>query len=292
MTVLWASSWVIIKFGLSDIPPITFSGLRYSIASLILLGVIVSNRQYRDELKGRKRPWWTTLASYGVVFVAVTQGAQFVALSLLEAITVSTLLNLTPLVVLVLGVLILQEVPTRHQIVWIMVGITGVLLFLYPVGEVNLLGLVVVACGILANAFSSIMGRKINRRKEYTPVVVTGVSMSIGSLLLLIAAVLVEGITPLSLLSIGYILWLSIVNTAFAFTLWNRAMRTLRALDISIINGTMMPQIVLLSIVFLGELPELLDWIGILLVGLSALIVQVIQARHMQKRESIQDGEE
>ena len=125
VTVLWSSSWVIIKFGLSDIPPITFSGLRYSLASLILLGVIASNKQYRDELKGRERSWWTTLVSYGVIFVAVTQGAQFVALSLLEAITVSTLLNLTPLVVLVLGVLILQEVPSRHQVAWILVGISG-----------------------------------------------------------------------------------------------------------------------------------------------------------------------
>jgi drug/metabolite transporter (DMT)-like permease len=136
------------------------------------------------------------------------------------------------------------------------------------------------------------MGRKINRQKEYTPIVVTGVSMSIGSLLLMIAALSIEGIPLLSPLSIVYILWLSVVNTAFAFTLWNRAMRTLRALDISIINGTMMPQIVILSIMFLGELPEFLDWIGIFLVGLSAIVVQVLQARRMQEKSASQDIEE
>ena len=37
VTVLWASSWVIIKFGLEEIPPLLFSGLRYEIAALALL---------------------------------------------------------------------------------------------------------------------------------------------------------------------------------------------------------------------------------------------------------------
>ncbi|MGD9382068.1 MAG: hypothetical protein PVI03_06450, partial [Candidatus Thorarchaeota archaeon] len=39
VTVLWASSWVIIKFGLEGegLPPITFAGLRYSIAAGILV---------------------------------------------------------------------------------------------------------------------------------------------------------------------------------------------------------------------------------------------------------------
>ena len=47
VTVLWASSWVIIKFGLEGegLPPVTFAGLRYSIAAGILLAIILSNRR-------------------------------------------------------------------------------------------------------------------------------------------------------------------------------------------------------------------------------------------------------
>jgi drug/metabolite transporter (DMT)-like permease len=36
VTVLWSSSWVLIKTGLRDIPPLTFAGLRYAIAAAIL----------------------------------------------------------------------------------------------------------------------------------------------------------------------------------------------------------------------------------------------------------------
>ncbi|MFX1482391.1 MAG: EamA family transporter, partial [Promethearchaeota archaeon] len=41
VTVLWSSSFVIIKFGLNEIPPLTFAGLRYSIASIILMTLIL-----------------------------------------------------------------------------------------------------------------------------------------------------------------------------------------------------------------------------------------------------------
>ena len=33
VTFLWSTSWVLIKFGLTGIPPLTFAGLRYSLAS-------------------------------------------------------------------------------------------------------------------------------------------------------------------------------------------------------------------------------------------------------------------
>jgi drug/metabolite transporter (DMT)-like permease len=34
---LWATSWVLIKIGLQEIPALTFAGLRYALASLVLL---------------------------------------------------------------------------------------------------------------------------------------------------------------------------------------------------------------------------------------------------------------
>jgi drug/metabolite transporter (DMT)-like permease len=49
------------------------------------------------------------------------------------------------------------------------------------------------------------------------------------------------------------IAWLAVVNTAFAFTLWNHTLRTLSAVESSIINNLMLPQIAILAFVFLGE---------------------------------------
>ena len=288
VTILWASSWVIIKFGLEEIPPLTFSGLRYIIAAFILLAIVQAKEEYRASMWSQEKRWWATMALYGVVFVSITQGAQFVGLDRLDAISVSILLNLTPIVVLFLGVFLLREIPSRRQSFFIILVVAGAMIYFYPLdlNTSEMLGLVVVIIGVIANAFSSVLGRSINRKRESPPIVITAASMTIGAVILVVTGLIVDGIVSFSLLSLFYVLWLSVVNTAFAFTLWNRAMQTLRAVDTTIINSTMLPQITILSIVFLGEMPGLLDWVGLIILAVSVAIVQVLQARRVAEEQN------
>ena len=79
----------------------------------------------------------------------------------------------------------------------------------------------------------------------------------------------------LSLSNWAIIVWLAVVNTAFAFTLWNRTLRTLTAMESSIINNTMLFQIAVLAWAFLGED---LDWwkvSGMVLAAAGTLVVQL-----------------
>ncbi len=287
VTMLWSSSWVIIKFGLSELTPLVYSGLRYGVASVILLAYVLSRTDLRNSVVTLTRSQVRRLALYGAVFIALTQGAQFVGLSLLDSITVSMMLNLTPFMVLTLGILFLKEVPTRRQIGLIFLGLFGVFIYFQPVNlpAAALTGLLVVTIGVLANAFSSIMGRSLNRDRVIPAVVVTVVSMTVGAAILLWTALWVEGFAPLSMTSVFFVLWLGVVNTAFAFPIWNHAMRTLRAIDMTLINSTMLPQIALLAVLILGDRPDSLDWLGLVLVGLSALFVQLSQARHANLQE-------
>lgn len=49
------------------------------------------------------------------------------------------------------------------------------------------------------------------------------------------------------------ILWLSVVNTALAFALWNHALKTLRVYEQSILQNSMLIQITILAFIFLNE---------------------------------------
>ncbi len=281
VTVLWSSSWVIIKFGLEEIPPLIFAGLRYSIASFILLMLIGARVERRAALKGRTRKWWAILAVYGLIYITATQGTQFLALNYLPAITLSLLLNLTPIFVLAMSIPWLKETPSRIEIFFILVGVIGVLIYFYPLDfvGVSILGLLIGMFSLVSNSLSSIIGRAINRARDTPALIVTGISMSIGSLILLVLGFTTEVVAPLSLTSWILILWLAVFNTALAFTLWNRAMRDLRAIDTTLINSTMMPQIILLSILFLGEFPDAISWVGLILLAIGITAVQVFQAR-------------
>jgi len=102
VTFLWSTSWVLIKISLKDIPPITFAGLRYSLAALLLVPAMIKQRAAFASLTGKD---WRNLVLLGVVFYALTQGGQFVTMKYLDTITFSLLLNFSAVVVALMGII-------------------------------------------------------------------------------------------------------------------------------------------------------------------------------------------
>lgn len=273
---LWATSWVFIKIGLKDIPPVTFAGLRYFIAflSLLILAALNGSKREIRQLPGSA---WARLILLGALFYAATQGAIFVALAYLPAVTVNLLWSFSSVIVAVMGAVWLAERPSAIQWFGMILAVLGAALYFLPVEipRSQTVGVIVASIGILANAFSSILGRDVNRSARIPPLIVTIISMGAGSVMLLTAGIAIEGLPAMDLQSWGIVLWLSLVNTAFAFTLWNHTLRTLSAVESSIINGTMMIWIPILAVLFLGETITAKEILGLVITGLGTLIVQL-----------------
>jgi drug/metabolite transporter (DMT)-like permease len=273
---LWATSWVFVKIGLQDIPPVTFAGLRYFLAFLCLLVVLLFNRS-RRELKELSKSDWLRFLLLGILLYAGTQGAVFVALAYLPAVTVNLLWSFSSVAIALLGAALLSERPRVLQWLGMGLAVLGAVIYFYPVDipQNQTLGLIVAFVGALANAFASILGRDINRLSRYSPLVITVISMGAGSVLLLGAGLAVEQTPTLDLQSWGIVLWLALVNTAFAFTLWNHTLRTLTAMESSIINGTMLVWVALFAVLFLGETITGKEAVGLIAASLGTIIVQV-----------------
>lgn len=273
---LWSTSWVLIKIGLEDIPALTFAGLRYMLAFLCLLPFVLRSRQL-PIIRHLPAATWLRLTVLGLLLYTITQGSQFLALSYLPAITTNLLLSVSAAVVALLGMFLLAERPTLSQWGGLALYLIGVLVYFYPASlpANQMFGVVVAIVCVLGNALSSILGRSVNRSQELTPLTVTVVSMGIGAIALLAIGVYVQGFPRLSLLNWAIIAWLAVVNTAFAFTLWNHTLRHLSAMESSIINNTMMIQIPILALLFLNERMSGREWVGLLFAGLGILIVQL-----------------
>ena len=293
VTILWSSSFVIIKFGLLEIPPLIFAGLRYTVAAIILMIAALAFRSPRTEIQSLSKRWWGRLVLYGVVYYSITMGTQFVGLLLLPATTVSFILNFTIILVVMLAFVFLHERPNWKQIVLVFIAVLGAFLYFWPIDILtsSLLGILVVVISLIANAFSAIIGREINRSQQVSALVVTATSMMIGAILLLVAGFLTTPVFLLSPNGIIIIIWLAIVNTALAFTLWNQTMQRLTALESTIINSTMLVQIAILSFVFLGEMITVPDWIGIILVMTAAMLIPVLRTKSQNKTEDSINGE-
>jgi drug/metabolite transporter (DMT)-like permease len=274
VTFLWSTSWVIIKFGLTDIPALPFAGLRYFIAFLCLLPFAFFRKSSAawKKLSGRE---CVLLGALGLIYYALTQGSQFLSLSYLPAMTASLILNFTTTVVALSGIALLSERPSHLQWIGVIINLSGVLIYFFPVDlpSRQVIGVMVAIVGVIANAGSSLLGRYVNRMGTISPLQVTIVSMGIGSVLLLIAGVITQGFPQLSPSNWLAILWLAVVNTAVAFTLWNKTMRVLSAMESSIINSTMLVQIAILAWIFLGERVNWQEGIGMFLAAAGVMIV-------------------
>lgn len=287
VTFLWSTSWVLIKIGLSDLDlaPLSFAGLRYALAAAVLLPLAIPALRHARTL-GTGRGTLARVALLGLLFYAVTQGAQFAALVYLPAVAVSLALSATPVLVALVG-LRGGERPTLIQVVGTLAVVGGAALYFGPIelGPAATLGLVIATVGVAANAASALLGRALARGAVAAVGGILGlttVSMTIGALVLLGIGLVLEGPPAIGASGWLVIAWLAVVNTAFAFTVWNHTLRTLTAVESSVMNNTMLIQVAVLAWVFLDEALDMRQVAGLAIALAGVLAVQIRRPRVIQ----------
>ena len=187
------------------------------------------------------------------------------------------MLYLTPIFVLVLSVFFLNERPTRGQMVGIVFTLFGVFIFFNEalVGIGIITGVVITFISGVGWAIYMILCRYYFAENNESVISLTTISMLFGAIMLI-------GVTGFSgnLVNVSFngwmiILWLSIVNTAVAFFLWNHALRTLKVIEQAILQNSMLIQIAILAFIFLQEPISIQQIIGMIIVFSGVLIVQL-----------------
>jgi drug/metabolite transporter (DMT)-like permease len=276
VTVLWSSSWVLIRFGLDDeaLPPITFAGLRYGLAAVVLMSLTLARPTTRDSLRQLQRHDLVVLAGLGFVFYTFTQGAQFVAIKYQPAATTSLVLSMTPLLVAAASARSLGERPVRRQYVGAALVAGGALVYFAGDLGATALGLTAALVALGANTASALLGRYANRGHSTPPLVITAVTMSVGATLLVLSGLVLDGWPEVSTRAAVLIVWLALVNTAAAFTLWNASLRHLSAVESSGLNNTMLIQIGVLAWIFLDEPLGVLGTAAVIIVSIGIALTR------------------
>jgi drug/metabolite transporter (DMT)-like permease len=276
VTFLWSSSYVLIRIGLKEINPLAFAAYRYFLASLILL--IPFYLQFRKNKTGRfniKQVSVFLVLGFTGFFIA--QGFQFLGLFFLNSVTVTFILNLTPLFVLGLSILFLNELPSKVQFIGIIMTLFGVIIFFYDAladfGTV--IGVLITLVSGIGWAFYIILSRHFLSKDTESVLTLTSTAMIFGAFMLLGATGLTGNLVHVSLNGWIIILWLSIVNTAIAFFLWNHALKTLKAIEQAILQNTMLIQISLMAFFFLQEPITEYNILGMMIVFSGVLIAQL-----------------
>jgi drug/metabolite transporter (DMT)-like permease len=211
----------------------------------------------------------------GLSGYTIAQGLQCIGLYYLPAVSVTFILNFTPVMVLVLGILVLGERPTQLQILGLTLVIMGAYLYFDSfIISNSILGVLITLLSGFGWASYLVLGRYLFVKKEVAPLSLTSYSMGLGTLILFGASTFLEGFPPISFSSWIIIIWLASVNTALAFFLWNHALQRLEAFEISVLQNTMLAQIAILAWFFLDERLTFIKIISMAMVFFGAIIVQ------------------
>ena len=275
VTFLWSSSYVLVKIGLDQIqiPPLTLVALRYAVASAVLIPLAIRRRSF--TMLGDSRTL-RRIGFLGLTGYAVAQGLQCLGLFYLPAVSVTFILNFTPVFVLAMGVFALGERPAKAQLVGMGLVLVGAYLFFNdPMSGSSPVGILITLFSGLGWAAYMVYSRYTFVREEFDLLGLTAFSMGAGTLILVAAALVFEGVSSVPPSGWGIIAWLGVVNTALAFFLWNHALQRLEAFETSILQNTMLIQIAVLSWVFLGERLTGMKLVAMAMVFLGVLTVQL-----------------
>lgn len=278
-TTIWASSFVFVKIGLGYMGPLTIAGFRYFLAFLVLLPFLIRKGTIRQPIS---KGIWLRLFAIGVSAYTVGNGALFFGLKYLPATTVSFLMSLSPLLILIGSAVWLKEIPTRWQVLGIIVSLFGsVLFFSSGLQSGEPAGIIIVIIGLIGFMIFGILGREIAKVKQLDTITLTTIPLAIGGGFLLLIAFPLEGMPLLSTKSIGIVLWLAIVNTALAYVLYNHSLQILTALEMN----------VMLNLAPLGTallawwlLDERLGFVQI--IGMAVMIIGVILVQRTRNKQS------
>ena len=289
VTLLWSSSYVLIKWGLSDIPPLYFATLRYALAFAVLLAVEAAfgHREFKGSSIGRRQAVLLVLA--GISGYTIAQGLQFVGLYYLPAVTTSFLLNFNPFFVLALGMGILGEGASVIQLGGLALALAGAWAFFSEQvswgGE--WLGVLIVIISGVGWAVYLVSIRLLHRAGYVGSLRLTTATMGVGVVGMVVLTALSGQYASLAPSGIMLIVWLATANTALAFFMWNWALKSIPAYELTVLQNVMLVEIALFAFVFLQETITPVMIVGMALVLAGVFVVQVQAGRRGAKVDGI-----
>ena len=217
LCLIWGSTWMAIKLGLSDAPPFWSASVRFMLAIAILLVIL---RVRGTRLSAQKSDWLVHtgpgLLMYGVSYGSVYLAEQFISSSL-TAVLFSTF----PIFVALMSHWILPSDRLRG-LAWpgMVIGLAGVVVISWHSLELSGDLFAGAMLGVLAS-LASATGVVLHRRHAVKVDIVAAATMqmSLGILLLLGGALTTESIADMrwTAISIGSIVYLAVLGTVIGF---------------------------------------------------------------------------
>ena len=229
---IWGGMYVVSKYVLDFIPPLTLVWLRFIIAFVVLYGILkLAEKKQKKKVTIRKKDWllfaWIGFIGY---FISIT--CQFIGTKLSDAHTGSLVTSATPAFMVIFAALILKEKLTARRLLSTIIATIGVIIVIGWDIEIGsyFIGTIILVGAAITWALLSIYVKIASI--QFSSLVIT--TYAIFFSLFFITPFMIWELQAASIGTVNTyvilgVLYLGIVSTAGAFFLWNKGLELMDA---------------------------------------------------------------
>ncbi|WP_434179378.1 DMT family transporter [Bacillus thuringiensis] len=229
---IWGGMYVVSKYVLDFIPPLTLVWLRFIIAFVVLYFILkIAEKKQKKKVVIRKKDWllfaWIGFIGY---FISIT--CQFIGTKLSDAHTGSLVTSATPAFMVIFAALILKEKLTARRLLSTIIATIGVIIVIGWDIEIGsyFIGTIILVGAAITWALLSIYVKIASI--QFSSLVITTYAIFFSLFFItpfMIWELQTSSIGTVNTYVILGVLYLGIVSTAGAFFLWNKGLELLDA---------------------------------------------------------------
>jgi len=266
--LLWGIGFTFAKAGLNEFPPLFLMGLRFSLASLVLVWFVPIPRSQLKQI------FWISFVGSTLQY-----GMTFTGLSMIDASLAIIIIHLEVPFSVLLAAIILKDKPGIQRILGMLISFAGIVLI---AGQPSLRGqlsaILLTAAGAMMWAVGQVMVKRLKNPPSGFALtawigVFSGPQMILGSFIFEDSQL--ESLSNASWIGWGVILYLALIMTVLGYGIWYSVLSRNPV-------SKVMPVMLLLpvftiasSMFFLGEHPSLMIFMGAAVVigGVSMIVI-------------------
>ena len=289
LCIVWSSTWLAIKIGLRDLPPISFVAIRFLIAIIVLIAVSIGP----TRLLPLRRSEYVVLAITGILMFAVNYTLLFWAELHVSSGLAAVLQATIPIFGMFFAHSMLPDEPLRlHRLTGAIIALGGVTVICGRLlgfnGPLAFWGGVAVVVGAASAAYANVLVKA--RSIQLAPAMLAAWQMIFGITPLLILGLAIDG-NPArfhwTTTAIFCLFYLAIIGSALTFLLLYWLLPRLTVAQLQSISLITPPGAVMLGWLMGGETLPLSSLLG---AGLVLTGVWMIFRKGEVREPAIQEG--
>lgn len=290
-TMFWGGNFTVGRALVSHVPPFTMSLIRWSIALIILLPFAWKElKEAKHVIFGN----WKTVFALSLTGIVAFNSLAYVSVQYTTSINASLVNALSPALIMLLSLFVLNEKMSKVQFFGVVVSLSGVL-WIVTKGSMHYLlslafnmGDMIMLFAVLAWSVYSVLmkasGADLPKTATFFITILLGI-------IILVPLVVWETFTVRPQFELGFsqyisLLYIGIFPSILSFVLWNKALFAIGPSKASVFLNLIVLFASIFSILFLGEKIHLTQIIGGILIITGVMLVTDVKLYSGTRTES------